>query len=301
MHVVHPVPQRVHYELQGVGMADVEAVPCACGVEVELGVVRDEAVVSAVVDSLERQRRAEMIALGGVVVDDIEDHFDVGFVERANESLELLHLLADVAAARVLVVRGEEADRIVPPVVAQVAIAKARVLHELVDREELEGRDAERLEIVDGGRMSHACIRAAERLGHIRVRLRETLQVRLVDDGLVQSHVRRTVVAPVEVRVVDHRLRDVRGAVVVVPGAGIGEPVREACLSPIDGTLDGLRVRIDEQLVRVAAVALVGRPGAVDAVAVPLPGKGSGEVGVPAEGVHLLERDARLLALVEQA
>src|SRR3712207_7606518 len=48
--------------------------------------------------------------------------------------LELLHLLAAGAEGRVVVVRGEEADRVVAPVVRQAALLQRVVVHELVDR-----------------------------------------------------------------------------------------------------------------------------------------------------------------------
>jgi hypothetical protein len=68
------------------------------------------------------------------------------------------------------------------------------------------------------------------------------------------------------------------------------------------GPLDRLGVRIDEQLVRVEAVALVGRVGAVDAEAVALPGPDAGQVAVPLQDGALGERDALLVVVVvEQA
>jgi hypothetical protein len=48
-------------------VADVEAVPGAGGVVVVLWVAGNEAVVGLVVDAAERQRRAQVVALGGVV------------------------------------------------------------------------------------------------------------------------------------------------------------------------------------------------------------------------------------------
>ena len=47
------------------------------------------------------ERRAEVVALGGVVVDDVEDHLDARRVQRAHHALELLHLLAALAGRRV--------------------------------------------------------------------------------------------------------------------------------------------------------------------------------------------------------
>ena len=58
--------------------------------------------------------------------------------------LELRDLLAASAARGVLVVRREEADRVVAPVVAQAALDQVRVVHELVHRQQLDRGDAER-------------------------------------------------------------------------------------------------------------------------------------------------------------
>ena len=85
--------------------------------------------------------------------------------------LELLHLFATCAAGRVLVVRGEEADGVVSPVVAEPPFAEVRVLHELVHRQELDRGDPELLEVVDRGGMGQAGVGASERLGHVGVGL----------------------------------------------------------------------------------------------------------------------------------
>ena len=63
-----------------------------------------------------------MVALGRVVVDDVEDHLDSRAVERLDHALELAHLFAVGAGGRVERVRGEVADRRVAPVVRQPAI-----------------------------------------------------------------------------------------------------------------------------------------------------------------------------------
>ena len=63
---------------------------------------------------------------------------------------------------------------------------------------------------------------------------------------------------------------------------GIGEVVREERLVPLPRAVDRLGVRIEQQLRRVAPVPLVGRPRAVHAKAVALPGLHVGQVAVPA-------------------
>ena len=158
VHLGHPVAQAVHDQLQHVRVAHVEAVAGAREVEVVARLVVDDAVVGEVVDAAHRQHRAHVVALGGVVVDDVEDHLDARRVQRLDHRLELLHLAlrlgADdvgqlargdaVAGDRVAVVRGEEGDRVVAPVVAQAALGEVVVVDELVHRHQLDGRDAER-------------------------------------------------------------------------------------------------------------------------------------------------------------
>ena len=103
-----------------------------------------------------RQRRAQVVALGGVVVDHVEDDLDARLVQRPDHRLELLHLLAAVAAGGVGVVRGEEADGVVAPVVAQAPLRQVAVVHELVHRHQLDRGHAEPLEVRDHRRVGQA-------------------------------------------------------------------------------------------------------------------------------------------------
>ena len=120
----HQVAQRVHDHPQHRRVDRVQRVAGAGEVHVVAGVIGHQPVVGGVVDALERQHRPEMVALGGVVVDDVEDHLDPGLVQRLDHPLELAHLLAAPAGGRVLRVGGEVADRRVAPVVAK-ALARA--------------------------------------------------------------------------------------------------------------------------------------------------------------------------------
>ena len=88
-----------------------------------------------------------------------------------------------------------------------------------------------------------------------------------------------------------------RRGVVVVALLGL-EVVAEDRRVPVDLAVDGLRVRVEQQLVRVAALALGGVVGAVHAEAVALTGVDAGQEGVPDVAVHLGEADALLVALV---
>ena len=153
------------------------------------------------------------------------------------------------------------------------------------------------VQVLDRRRVRDAGVGAAQLLGDARVGHRQALDVGLVDDRLVVRRLRRAVDAPVEVRVDDDGLRHVRRRVVVVALLGL-EVVAEDRRVPVDLAVDGLGVRVEQQLVRVAAQALGGVVGAVHAEAVALAGVDAGQEGVPDVAVHLGEPDALLVALV---
>ena len=69
------------------------------------------------------------------------------------------------------------------------------------------------------------------------------------------------------------------------------ERVAEDRLVPIDIAMQRFSVRVDEELVRVTAMAIRRVVRSVHAVAVPLAGLGRGEVAVPHEGVDVDERN----------
>ena len=106
-------------------------------------------------------------------------------VQRLHHRLELLHLLAAVAGGGVGVVRREEPDGVVAPVVRQALVLQGAVLHELVDRHEFDGGDAEPGQVVDHRGVGQARVGAALVLREFRVQLGQALDVGLVDDRVV--------------------------------------------------------------------------------------------------------------------
>jgi hypothetical protein len=284
-------------------VADVQRVPGPRVVHVEAGVVVDGPVVAEVVDPAERQVGALVVALGGVVVDDVEDDLEAGRVEVGDHRLELVDLLAVRAARGVVGVGGEEPDGVVAPVVPEPLLLQEVVLDEVVDRLELDRGHAELDEVVDDRRRGQARVGAAQLGLDARVLHGEALHVGLVDDGLLPRRVRVPVVAPVEERVHDDGLRHVGGAVALVHDEVLlAEGVAEDAVVPVDLAVDRLRVGVDEELARVEPVAGGRLVGAVHAIAVALARADAGQVDVPGQRGVLHHRDALLLArLVEQA
>ena len=147
--LVRPVAQRVHDQPQHARMHRVERVARAGEVHVVPRLVGHQPVVRRVVDPLEAEHRAEVVALGGVVVDDVEDHLDAGAVQRLHHALELAHLLAAASGRGVERVRREVADRRVAPVVREPAVVEEALVGDVVDRQQLDRGHAEALQVLD--------------------------------------------------------------------------------------------------------------------------------------------------------
>ena len=153
----------------------------------------------------------------------------------------------------------EEADRVVAPVVGQAAVDQERVVDEVVHRHQLHRRDAQGDEMVDDDRMCDAGVGAAHLRRDPRVLLRQPLHMGLVDDRVGVLVVGRPVDAPVEERVDHHALGHAGSGVLLVGTVRIAEAVAEQRLVPLDLAVDGLSVRIEQQLAGVASLAALGR------------------------------------------
>jgi hypothetical protein len=133
---------------------------------------------------------AEVISLRRVVVDDVEYHLDAGLVQRPDHCLELRYLLAALARGCIVVVRREESDRVVAPVVAQAPGDQLSVVHELMHWQQLDRGDAELGQVVKRSRMAQPGVGTALRRRNIGVPRGESLHMDLVNDRVVQRDIR---------------------------------------------------------------------------------------------------------------
>jgi len=72
-----------------------------------------------------------MVALGGVIIDDVEHHLDAGIMQPRHCGAEGVERVV----LRVARLRGKERQRIVTPVVRQLLFHQHPVVHEAVDRQ----------------------------------------------------------------------------------------------------------------------------------------------------------------------
>jgi hypothetical protein len=235
VHLLDPVAQRVQHQPVPDGRLGPDRVPAAGHVEVAraIGAVRalGVQVVAVVVQAAQRERRYVQPALGRVVVDDVQEDLDARSVQLLDHGLELRHLPAAVARRRVGAVRGEEAHAVVAPVVDPAACSQRRLGAELVDRQQLDRRDAQPAQLGGDRGVRHAGIGAPQGFRDIGMAHGEPAYVGLVDDRGLPGVARRRVIPPVEALVGHH----------ADPAAAVAG--------------DRARVRVDKQHPRVEAQA----------------------------------------------
>ena len=198
--------------------------------------------------------------------------------------------------------RREEADRVVAPVVRQPPVEQERLGHVLVHRQQLDGGDAQVLQVRDRGLVTQPGVGPAQLRRYAGMAHGEALDVHLVDHRVRIPVPGPVAVLPVERRVHDQAPWHVRRGVEGARGVRVAHVVAVHLGPERDRSADGPRVGVKEQLGRVAAQALRRVPGSADPVPVRLARPDSGHERMPDVGVVIPQRDLRFRAvLVEQA
>ncbi len=215
-HLRDPIAEAVHDELQHARLLHVERVAAAGVIHVISLVVVHQPIIRGIIDAAHRERRPEMIAFSGMVIHDVQDHFQAGGVQRTDHRFELVHRRAEGAGGDIARMRREIAQRVVSPVVHFPFIDQKAVVAVIVDRLQLDGRHAEALQVLDRRLGRQSPVGAAEILRHGGESFRKTLDVQFINQGLMPRRARRGVVAPGEGLIDDHRQRREGRAVAVV-------------------------------------------------------------------------------------
>ena len=203
MHFLDPVAEAVHdhppnnrvVRVEGVSAAGVVGVPRAATFE---------DVVSRIIDAAEAEHRPGVIALRGVVVHHVENDLDARTVQRLDHISKFVHGTERILTRAVRLVRSEERDRRIAPV---VDLSRGTILSvELEHRQQLHGGDAKLLEIRN--LLDQTLVSAARLLSDSGAWMaREAAHVHLVDDGARGRQAQRCISLPiVNARIDDHAL-----------------------------------------------------------------------------------------------
>ncbi len=108
-----------------------------------------------------------MVSLGGVVVDDVENHFETGGMQVANHRFEIADHVAGRFDRSIAPSRGKESERVVAPIIHQPAIDQMTVIDELVDGQQFNRRYSQALQKTNRGIGSNARVGAALFFRHV--------------------------------------------------------------------------------------------------------------------------------------
>ena len=92
--LLRPVAQTIGHHLDYPRVAKVQRVSGAGVVDVIARVVGEQAVITCVIDSLERECRAAFVSLRGVVIHHVQNDLDPGIVKARDHLLELAQVRA---------------------------------------------------------------------------------------------------------------------------------------------------------------------------------------------------------------
>ena len=177
----------------------------------------------------------------------------------------------------------EERQRVVAPVVAQPAFEQEAVLQERMHRQQFHRRDSQALQVLDEARVGQRRAGAAQRLAQVFALHRNAAQVDFVDHAVTPVGGGPLAAAPVERQVVHHhRLGHGGRAVAAVHrqvGAGVVQAIAEQRVAPVDRAGQLARVRVEQQFVRVEAMAVARIVGTMGPQAVDQAGLRVGQVG----------------------
>src|SRR4051812_26923984 len=189
-----------------------------------------------------------------MVVDDIENDLDVGGMQMRDHFLEFGE--GEILGRGVTPCRREERERIVSPVVLQSLFHQVTVIEKGLYRQQLDGRNPQRLQIADDLCIRQSRIGTPDPLRDARVLPGESLDVQFIDDGSLPWRLWTTVAPPGECRIDHPRLQHEFGTVAlierqVVPGFHY---VTEQSRVPRQLSDDLPGIGIEQELVRIEAM-----------------------------------------------
>ncbi len=163
----------------------------------------------------------------------------------------------------------------------------------MVHRHQLDGRDAQPKQMVDGRGRAETGVGAAQRRRHVRSQLGETLDVGFVDDRVRPRHPARPRGGRLRGRH-HHRPGYEAGRIGVVAAVRLTGDVPEHLGPPSHRSRDGAGVGVQQQFRRVAPQPGRGIPRAGHPEPVVVPGSHAGHMSAPGTRVVPLEGHPRL-------
>src|SRR5919106_3070272 len=184
-----------------------------------------------------------------------------------DHGLELVYL----TCSRIPRLGCEEADGVISPIVVQPLLHQASIVDETMHRHELDGGNAQPFQIVDDRRRGQSRVSSPEIGRYVLDPHGQALDVDLIDDGLVPGDTWRTIIAPGKGGVNNLASRHTWSAVArikreILPPAT--NTITEMGIAPAQLPYNRLSIGVQQQLIRIEAVPVLGVIRAIDPVAI---------------------------------
>ena len=270
MHFLNPVAEGIHDELEHTRVGDIQGISAAREIDVARS-VGIESVVAGIVDAAHGEDGAGVVALGGVVIDDIENHFDPCRVEHPHHFLEFIHGILGAGGAKTRIGR-KVAERVVAPVVHEAAIDDMLLVGMEMNGHQLDGGDAEALEVGDGSLAGQTRVGAAQFFGNLGMPLCEALHMKFVENRVVPGCAGRKAAVPSKGGIDHAGEGGGRG--------GVGSGIQNRGI-PHKTPRNRFGIRVEEDFVRMETMSRGWFVWPMDAVAIDQPRPRSVQVAVP--------------------
>src|SRR5262245_60238955 len=131
-----------------------------------------------------------------MVVDYVEDNFDVSCMEGSYHHFELLDGILSNSRSYIVWLRWKIRQRVITPIVGKPFFNQVSVVNVMVNRQQFNRRHSEIGEVLDYGFRCQTRIAAPQRLCYLRAFLSIALHVKFVDERLMPRSSGRTIVSP---------------------------------------------------------------------------------------------------------
>lgn len=168
--------------------------------------------------------------------------------------------------------QGQKADGIITPVIFQALVQQRAIIREGVDGQQFDRGNAKALDIINRRLVTEAFERAAQFLRNGGIELCEALDMGFIDNRIGPGDLRTAIIAPIDlIGIHDPAFGHESRAVEIVEGqilVRIVEMIAEHFGRPPDIAHQFAGIRIEQQLVMIEAMAVLGLERSMDTEAV---------------------------------
>ncbi len=280
MHHFGPITQRIQYQTHHIGVFGIDR-SAATGTVIVISLVFGiERIVRGIVNTAITKGRSQLIALAGMIVNDVKYHFQPVPVIK----LDHIFKFVDIVARQIRLFGRKKAAALIAPVIVAGKTLLMAVAEISMDRQQFHRGYAQPFKITGNRFRPHAGKGTAATVRNFGMQLGKTAHMRFINNCFVKSIAGSPVPFPI-VKIVNHdRLGYIRRTVqlvkrqILVRTVGV---VTENRLMPNQLAAQLLSVRIKQQFVGIEAMPFFRFVRSVYPVTVNLSRFQSGNIHVP--------------------